>query len=661
MGLDITITENPNSEGILMIQSFTKFFALLLCIGMLVLGLIITEAVPTVAQNLPGLSLSSDEITTESYVPIFTRGNLDIAPIFLDGKIIGGVSSFIPLDSDEQESQSNSYGAATRSHLIHSKLQKILNNMSRYSKQVLPNQGIWQLEAQEKELKKQLVTNVSQQKGTAVVSITFPQDDVPEIVYSVTEADISRPRFGSSQALQVAEAAANIAENALIQAWRERQAPHLLAQTQQGLLILVALSVTSVSLGFVQKSLTIRQRKLKNSLSNAKPLQLHDDWMSGFSKVKKGLKTIVPQLEKLDLRQRYSFNAFYKAGLFWTQWLLWLLGIGYLTSLFYFTRSWSNWIVGVSVRGIRAETIVIGWPPRDWLLSLGRESTLGTPLVILLLLLTTRLTLTGGDAFCDFFAWYGSSSQSRQRHTLRATTLSRAFKGWLRASVYLFLGVTILYHLHQLGTVARAVAIFLGFLSFAFSLAAQDLLKDLIAGVLILWEDHYAVGDVIFIGDQGGLVEKITLRVTQLRNLDGELITIPNGSIGMVRNLSSEWSQVNYAIEVSYDADVDRVMEVMETVAQQLYDDPQWQEQILESPEILGIDNIAHTGILIRLLIKTQPLKQWSVAREFRRRLKKAFDYKGIEVGIPQQIEMYRNGDFSQSKIYRNNHQNIDS
>ncbi len=214
---------------------------------------------------------------------------------------------------------------------------------------------------------------------------------------------------------------------------------------------------------------------------------------------------------------------------------------------------------------------------------------------------------------------------------------------------------------NQLGTVARAVAIFLGFLSFAFSLAAQDLLKDLIAGVLILWEDHYAVGDVIFIGEQGGLVEKITLRVTQLRNLDGELITIPNGSIGMVRNLSSEWSQVNYAIEVSYDADVDRVMEIMETVAQQLYDDPQWQEQILESPEILGIDNIAHTGILIRLLIKTQPLKQWSVAREFRRRLKKAFDEKGIEVGIPQQIEMYRNGDFSQSKIYRNNHQNIDS
>ena len=239
---------------------------------------------------------------------------------------------------------------------------------------------------------------------------------------------------------------------------------------------------------------------------------------------------------------------------------------------------------------------------------------------------------------------------------MRAPTLARAFKGWLRVSVYLLLGVTILYHLHQLGTITQAVAVFLGFASFALSLASQDLLKDLIAGLLILWQDRYTVGDVILIGDQGGLVENITLLVTQLRNLDGELITIPNGSIGTVRNLSSDWSRVNYAIEVGYDADVDRVLEVMEAIAQKLYRDPQWQEQILEAPEILGIDKIAHTGILIRLLIKTQPLQQWSVAREFRRRLKKAFDQQGIEIGFPQQM-MYVSEPFSKSKMHRENNQ----
>ena len=141
---------------------------------------------------------------------------------------------------------------------------------------------------------------------------------------------------------------------------------------------------------------------------------------------------------------------------------------------------------------------------------------------------------------------------------MRVTTLARAFKGWLRVVVYLLLGVTLLNRLHQLGAITQVIAVFLGFTSLALSLASQNLLKDLIGGLLILWVDKYAVGDVIFIGDQGGLVEKITLLVTQLRNLDGELITIPNGSIEMVRNLSSDWSRVNYAIEVSYDADADR-------------------------------------------------------------------------------------------------------
>ena len=193
-------------------------------------------------------------------------------------------------------------------------------------------------------------------------------------------------------------------------------------------------------------------------------------------------------------------------------------------------------------------------------MTFGQKANLGLPLLMLLLFLVTRLTLKGGDVLSDFLARHWSEEQSKNRKALRAPTLSRAFKGWLRVVVYLLLGVTILYRLHQLGTITQAVAVFLGFASFALSLASQNLLKDLIGGLLILWVDKYAVGDVIVIGDQGGLVEKITLLVTQLRNLDGELITIPNGSIEMVRNLSSDWSRVNYAIEVSYDADVDRAL-----------------------------------------------------------------------------------------------------
>ena len=647
-----------------MIRRIIRILAFLLSVGLLTLTLAVTWEFPTVAQTLPGLDWSEDYISGKSYIPVFIHENLEVAPVFLDGQVIGTVESFVEFRAGQEDNQDNRYSAAVRSHILHSKLQKILDNMIRYSREILPQRGISELEAQATELRKQLITDVSEKNETAVVEITFPQDDVPEIIFTVTQATIERPRLEGSQPLKIAERTANIAENTLIQAWKERQTPHLLSQAKRGLLVLLALTATSLSLGWIQKRLTSEKRRLENSLSKSKTSQSQDYWISSSAPRTVGSGGIAQPLQqilferKLSLRQRYSLNAFYRTGLFWIQWLIWMIGIGYLSSLFYLTRPLSNWIVGVTINGAWNTKGITNWPPVDWVITLGQEANLGMPLLILLLLLTTRLTLTGGDVLSDFLARHWSEQQSNNRKALRAPTLARAFKDWLRVVVYLLLGVTLLHQLRELGAITQALAVFLGFTSFALSLASQNLLKDLIGGLLILWEDQYAVGDVIVIDDQGGSVEKITLRVTQLRNLDGELITIPNGSIEMVRNLSSEWSRVNYAVEVSYDADVDRALEVMEAVAQQLYRDPQWQEIILEAPEILGIDNISHTGILIRLIIKTQPLQQWSVAREFRRRLKKALDEQGIEIGIPKQIEMHISDNFAKSKINRENNQN---
>ena len=152
---------------------------------------------------------------------------------------------------------------------------------------------------------------------------------------------------------------------------------------------------------------------------------------------------------------------------------------------------------------------------------------------ILLFALALRLTLKGGDALGDFFIrGWSLQRASKQRKVLRSRTLSRAYKAWLRAIVYLVLGLVIVDRLHQLGTITQAVAVFFGLFSFALSLASQNLLKDLIAGLLILWEDQFAVGDVVVIDSEAGLVEKISLRVTQLRNLDGELISIPMARLG---------------------------------------------------------------------------------------------------------------------------------
>ena len=612
---------------------------LIILTGIILLG----WSLPMTGQILPGLNWSENDIGTESYIPVFTFGNLEVAPVFLDGRVIGTVESFIELSSNKDGSGGSFYGAATRSHLIHSKLQKFLNNMTRYSRYVLPQRGISRLDEQERELREQLVITVSEKNNNTVVSVTFPQNDVPEIIYTITPATIQRPRFGGSQPVQIAEIAANVTENALIRAWQERQTPHLFSQARRGLIFLVALTFTSLGLGWMQKHLYSRKRRLSHSLSTAETIPPQTNSTSEPSTIKEDPEAIASEIEhKLSLNQRYSLNALYRSGLFWIQWLLWMVVIGYLTSLFYWTRPLSNWIMGVTVNGVWSPTEITHWPPVDWLITLGQEAKLGVPLFVLLLFLAARLTLKVMDALSDFLAIYWSEKQASQRQNLRVPTLARACKGWLRVIVYLVLGVLLLYYLHQLGTITRVMAVFLGFFSFALSLASQDLLKDLIAGLLILWEDQYAVGDVVIIGDQGGLVENITLRVTRLRNLDGELITIPHRSIEMVRNLSSDWSRVNYAIEVGYDADVDRSLKIIEAVAQQLYCDPQWQEQILEPPEILGVDNISHRGILIRLIIKTQPLQQWPVAREFRRRLKKVFDKEGIVIGIPQQM-MYVN------------------
>ncbi|NET06655.1 MAG: mechanosensitive ion channel family protein [Symploca sp. SIO2B6] len=172
----------------------------------------------------------------------------------------------------------------------------------------------------------------------------------------------------------------------------------------------------------------------------------------------------------------------------------------------------------------------------------------------------------------------------------------------------------------------------------AISLASQHAVKDVINGFLILWEDQYAVGDFIFLGTLGGKVENMNLRITQLRNEEGRLISIPNGTISVVENLSKDWSQVNFTIDVAYDTPLKLALAVIEQVVEQMYSERQWKKQILETPEVLGIDQISHTGILIRVCIKTKPLEQSKVAREFRLRLKLAFDQHGIRVGIPQQI-----------------------
>ena len=171
----------------------------------------------------------------------------------------------------------------------------------------------------------------------------------------------------------------------------------------------------------------------------------------------------------------------------------------------------------------------------------------------------------------------------------------------------------------------------------ALSLPAQSLIKDAINGFFIILEDQYAVGDVITVHGIRGLVENINLRITQIRDEEGRLVTIPNSEIGVIANHSSHWSQADIYIPISYHSDVDQVLTLIETTGQAMKASDRWATPLLSEPEVLGVEDFGERGLTIRVWIKTQPLKQWEVAREYRRRLKVALDQAGIE--IPAHID----------------------
>ena len=134
-----------------------------------------------------------------------------------------------------------------------------------------------------------------------------------------------------------------------------------------------------------------------------------------------------------------------------------------------------------------------------------------------------------------------------------------------------------------------------------------------------------------------GLVEKIYRRITQFRDAEGRMSTVPKSAVDIVANRSSQWSRADLNIPVGYHTDIDLALALIHQVAATITEDPDWQERIWEFPSILGVDNFSDRGIIIRVWIKTEPLKQWEVAREFRRRVKIAFEQAGIPLTAPQQ------------------------
>jgi small conductance mechanosensitive channel len=213
-----------------------------------------------------------------------------------------------------------------------------------------------------------------------------------------------------------------------------------------------------------------------------------------------------------------------------------------------------------------------------------------------------------------------------RRHQ-RAVTIGAGLRSFATIIIWL---VAIVAMLSALGIKAATLLTSAGLIGVALAFGAQNLLRDLIAGSFMIFEDQIGVGDVIDAGLASGTVESVSLRTTKLRDVEGVVWYVPNGGIPRVGNKSQQWSRAVLDIPVSYDTDIDHAQQVIRDTAVELSHDEQWRAAILAEPEVWGVESLNLDSVVIRLVVKTAPLEQWRVARELRARVRVALGAAGI-------------------------------
>lgn len=236
----------------------------------------------------------------------------------------------------------------------------------------------------------------------------------------------------------------------------------------------------------------------------------------------------------------------------------------------------------------------------------------------------------------------GPDPIAAERRATRASTIGQLLKN---VGSVVIIAVTVIVVLAEFGLNIGPLIASAGVIGVALAFGAQTLVADFLSGVFMLMEDQYGVGDVIDMGEATGVVEDVQLRVTRLRAVDGTVWYIRNGEVVRVGNMSQNWSRAVVDVGVAYDADIARVREVLESVAQELHTDDEWGEKLLENPEVWGVEDLGNDAIVVRVVLKTVPGQQWAVAREMRQRIKARFDAESIEIPFPQRTVWVRTPD----------------
>lgn len=260
----------------------------------------------------------------------------------------------------------------------------------------------------------------------------------------------------------------------------------------------------------------------------------------------------------------------------------------------------------------------------QWLLTSGLQIML----ILVLMLVVIKAIQIMLDRFFHHLFQKGDDTEIKKR----SDTLKRVIRNVVNITIVV---IAILMILKEFNIEIAPILAAAGVVGIAVGFGAQELVKDVIYGFFILLDDQIRVGDVVQIAGKGGLVEDVNLRMITLRDLAGNVHFVRNGQITVVTNMTKEYSRYVFDVGVAYREDVDKVIEVLKQIDEELRNDEQFKNNILEPLEILGLDQFADSAVIIKARTKTKPICQWAVGREFNRRMKKKFDELGIEIPFP--------------------------
>ncbi|MDY6897100.1 MAG: mechanosensitive ion channel family protein [Cyanobacteriota bacterium] len=419
---------------------------------------------------------------------------------------------------------------------------------------------------------------------------------------SVTELD------AQLHGLSIADLAGEYSKNirpALIKAWQERQPETIQRKFFNSLGILVGIILLTILLVFYYKSFAKKGERLQEEEPLLSDFEIDSE--NAASEAEQDAQMMEYCQKKIIWQRKLNINRLKIWILVISLFLLWVLGLAAIAGMFPYTR----WL-------------------EDWLL---------TKPLLLGIILATVFGIKASDVIIDFFFRKIVDRESQKpnvsvRHVSRLTTFSNVVKG---AITFIWMVLGILWFLEKLHIPIIPILAGAGIVGFAVSFSSQNLIRDIINGIIMLWEDQFIIGDLINISGTVGVVENVNLRMTQLRQANGILSTISNSSISTVHNLTKDWSRIVFTVEVSPEADIDKALEIVRETACGMQNDEEWKDSVIDPVNVLGVNNISSNGIEIMLWFKTEPGTQFALGREFRRRLKHAFDRENIDIGIPQQ------------------------